>query len=326
MISLKSSLKCFLFFILFLSFSQSAISKIVESIVAIVNDDIISLTDIEKYKEKLKNGTMVDDLLLNQKNVSLILKDRKQLLDLLISEKIIDSEVKRQGLEVTIERVEKEIRSIAEKNRVTLEQLKAALKSEGVRFSDYQDFTKTRIERHELIARSITSKIKISDEEISNYYVNTSGKKNTQIYEYTVAHILFRIDKRGEDAAFNRAKSVYLKHKDGSSPFETLASQYSEDPSFTDGGILGTFKGGELVGAIDDAIKKLEPGEVSKLVKTNSGYHIVKLVSKKLIPDPSLEREKNRIRNILFQQAFKKQFKFWLDQKRQEAFIRINAA
>lgn len=295
--------------------TNPASAKIVEGIVAIVNNEIITLSDIEAYKKKLAGGSMVDDLLVDPKKVPELIKNRNELINTMINEKLLASEVKKQGLEITYERVDKEIRSISGQNGLSKDQLVAALRAQGVNFSDYQDFIKTRIERQSLIEQTVTSKIKISDEEISSYYLSQSGRQAQRIAATTVAHIFLKTP--------DKAQLVMEKLKGGET-FEKLASLYSEDENFSEGGLLGTFKPGELAVELDRAMGSVAVGEFSDVIQTKRGYHILKVVKRNLVSDPAWEGEKNRIRGILYQQAFKKQFQFWLDQKRREAFIRIN--
>jgi peptidyl-prolyl cis-trans isomerase SurA len=166
-------------------------SKIVERIVAIVNDQIITESDITNYRSSLKNGQLVDDLLVT--DTKSLLKSRKKLVDHIINEKLIDSEVQATGMAATVERVEQEIRTIIKRNRISRNQLKQALKEKGVVFSDYQEFVRKRLERQSLIEKAITSKIKISDDDIANYFYSKNPKRSESLsFEYTIAHILFR--------------------------------------------------------------------------------------------------------------------------------------
>ena len=117
-----------------------------ERIVAIVNSEIITLSDIAAFKKKVKSGGLVDDSLLKMTSAKKLEKDPGALVEHLINERLIDSEIKRQNLTVTIERVEKEIRSIAKKNKITRTQLMEALKSKGASVSEYQDVIKKTLE------------------------------------------------------------------------------------------------------------------------------------------------------------------------------------
>jgi parvulin-like peptidyl-prolyl isomerase len=299
----------------------AAKAEVIESIIAIVNGAIVTRTDMQKYRDSLKQGTIVDDLLGD--NPQVLLKDDKALLKHMIDEKLVDDEVKKQNLQVTIERVEQEINSIEKRNNITRDQLKEALKKEGTNFSDYQDFIKKRIERQSVIERAITSKIKISDEDVIAAYEQRNGALSSTAAEFKISHILLREGKRSDAEQLKRAEEVMQKLKAGGN-FEALASQYSEDPNFNEGGYLGTFKQGEFLKPLEEAVKTLAPGEYAGPVKTKLGYHIVKLLERHVVPDPEFEQKKEQIRNELYQKAFVKQFQFWLEQKRQEAFIRIN--
>ena len=300
-----------------------AFAKPVDKIVAIVNDQIISNSDVDKFKKKLNSSGLVDDALLKLNDSQTLLKDRNALLNHLVDEKLIDSEVKRKGMEVTIERVEQEIRTIAKGNNISRTQLQDALKAKGVSISQYQDFIKTSLERQGLIEKEVTNKIRISDEDISSYYLAKKGPSGAQIFEYTLAHIIFSPKTGGDDGALKRAQGVEEKLKNGQS-FEKMAEQFSEDPNFTKGGLLGTFKAGEMLKEIDEAVKKLAPGEISPVIKTSNGFHLIKITKRTLISDPKLDEQREDIRRNLYADAFKRQFRLWLNHRRDESFIKIN--
>jgi peptidyl-prolyl cis-trans isomerase SurA len=103
-----------------------------------------------------------------------------------------------------------------------------------------------------------------------------------------------------------------------------VAEQYSEDPNFSSGGLLGTFKSGEFMKEMEDAISDLNASQFSEVIKTKQGFHIVKILKKTVINDPLFEKEKEKIKNDLFELAFKKQFKLWIQSKREESYIQIN--
>lgn len=300
-----------------------ASAKVVDKIVAIVNDQPITMSDVDKFRKRLTTGGLVDDALMKLVDSQNLIKDKSALLNHLIDERLIDSEVKRKSMEVTIERVEQEIRTIAKNNGISRDQLRDALKAKGVSMSQYQDFIKTSLERQGLIEREVTSKIRISDEDVSSFYLAKKGPSGAQIFEYTLSHILFNPKKGGDEAALSRARSVEEKLKSGQS-FEKLAEQFSEDPNFTKGGNLGTFKAGEMSKDFDEAVRKLSPGEVSGVIKTAQGYHLIKVNKRTLISDPRLDEQREDIRRTLYADAFKRQFRLWLNQRRDDSFIKIN--
>jgi len=315
----KNLISRLLLVLLCLMLAEMAPAEIIERIVAVINDEIITLTDLDKYLEKLKSGGLTDDLLIpNDAAKQEMLKDRKKLLQTMIDEKIIDSEVKRQKLEVPIERVEQEVRAIAKRNEISRD-----VEEKGIKFSQYQDFIKTGLERHSLIDHAILSKIKISEDDVLAQYSAIHGEAADQSFEYTVAHILFLLEKGGQKKAHERAEIVLNKLKSGED-FDRLASEYSEDPNFSSGGLLGTFKTGEFSKELEQVVSKMSLGDTSRIVQTKAGLHILKLIKKKLVPDPKIEKAKDEIRGQLYDKAYKKQFQAWLEQVRNEAFIRIN--
>ncbi|MCB0361890.1 MAG: peptidylprolyl isomerase [Bdellovibrionales bacterium] len=298
-------------------------SRTIERILAIVNDEIVLQSDLDSYKSKLASGGLVDDAVLRFSDTKQLLKDQKSLIEHLIDEKIIDSEVKRLGLNVPIEKVEQEIRAITKRNGITRDQLKEALAEKGVSFSEYQNFIGTSQERQAVIEKELSSKIKISDDDVSTYYVHQIGDSKASIFEYTLSQILF-LTRNGEEPAREKAQLVLSKLNSRSASFDKLASQFSEDPKFSQGGNLGSFKAGEMLPEIEKAVVNLKPGEVSGIIQTRVGFHIVKLAKKSLVPNPDFEAKKESIRELLFAQAFKQQLRQWLDGKRQDSFIRIN--
>ncbi len=313
-------MSAFLFFVL----TTLSSAEIIEHVVAIVNEEIVTESDVEKLHKKLETGGLVDDALLRLNDPKALLKDRKNLVDYMIDEKIMDSEVKKKNLSATVEQVEQEIRNISTQKNVTRAQLKQALQENGVVFSEYQDFIRTSLERHSLIDREVRGKIKVSEEDLGAAYSAQKGKGPEKINEYTIAHILFLPQKKGEADAKARAEKVQKRIKAREMSFEKLVANYSDDTSESSDGLFGTFRSGEMTPEMNAAISNLKVGETSQIVKTKAGFHIFKLVAKNQIANPEYEKEKEQLFNSLMTDAFKKQFRMWLTQKRRDAFIKVN--
>jgi peptidyl-prolyl cis-trans isomerase SurA len=316
------------FFALFFAtlISVYASAETVERIVAVVNDEIIAQTDVDKYAARLKTGGLADDLLIpDEATKQSLLKDRAKLLETMINAKVIDSEVKKQNMSVPIEKVEQEIRKVAKNNNVSRDELKSALLDRGIPFSDYQDFIKTGLERQSLVEKAIASRIKISEDDVISAYSARTGNSEQQAFEYTLAHIYFDSSKGGAKAARQRADEALAKLKSGVA-WEREAADASEDPGYEQGGLLGVFKTGELQKDLDAAVSKLQPNEMTGVITANGGFEIVKVLKKKLIADPRTEKDREKIRAELYETAFKKQLHDWLEQLRLDAFVRINAA
>ncbi len=307
-----------------LATGTAAFAETVERIVAIVNDEIITTSDLDKYAQRIKTGGMTDDLLIpDEATKQTLLKDREKLLQKMIDEKIIDSEVKKQNLSVPIERVEQEIRSVAKRNNLTRDQLRDAIRERGIEFSQYQDFIKTGLERQSLVEKAIASRIKISEDDVMAAYLQENGGADSQAFEYTLARIFFDSKKGGAPAAKLRAEQTLQRLRSGT-PFDRLAAEVSEDPNFEQGGLFGVFKTGELNKSLESSVAKLNAGENTGVLATDGGFQILAVTKKRVIPDPRTEEARAKLRGVLYERAFKKQLQNWLDQLRAEAFIRIN--
>ena len=302
----------------------AARAETVERIVAIVNDEVIAQSDVNKYAERIRSGGLTDDLLIpDDATKQILLKDRQKLLQKMIDEKLINSEVKKQNLSVPIERVEQEIRKVAKNNNVSRDELKAALKERGIDFAEYQDFIKTGLERQGLVEKGITSRIKISEDDVMAQYAAEHGSAAEQAFEYTLAYMYFSSSKTGASTAKLRAQDALSKLK-GGADFEKLAAEVSEDPNFEPGALLGVFKTGELQKDLEAAVQKMAAGEWTGVIPASGGFQIVKVAKKKIIADPRTEKDRERIRSVMYEKAFKKQLANWLEQLHQDAFIRIN--
>lgn len=298
-------------------------AELVEKIVAIVNSEIILESDFKILENKIKNSSMIDDSLIESGDVNSLSDNRKAKLDYLINERILDSEVKRLNLNVTMDRVQMEIKEMAKRNGISSEEVLAAVKAQGMPIADYQAFLKTRIERQSLLEAEIISKIRVTEEDAFSEYLKKNPNAKNTVAEYKIAHILFNPKKNSLQASQERAAEVYNKLKKGEK-FEALAEQYSEDPDFSQGGFLGTFKAGDFSKEIEDAIRNIEVGEITPVLKTKQGIHIFKVLEKKSTKDPKFEKEKGLITASLVEKNFKRQLKIWLQSKRDESFIKIN--
>lgn len=304
-------------------FTTPAHAEVVEKTVAIVNSELVLESDFKSLEKRIDKPGMVDESLLFDKPVSSLKGNRKAQLDYLINEKLLESEVKRLNLTVTTDRVDSELREMAKRNNLSQPDLMKAIRSQGVTEEEYRAFLKEKIEKQSLMDAEIISKLRISDEDAINEYLKQNPNSRPSIDEFSVAHIFFNPKKGGGEAALKRAEQAAQKLRGGES-FENLAQQFSEDPNFTAGGHLGTFKSGEFLSEIEEAISNLKVGETTPIVKSRMGFHIVKVTGKKMAMDPKFEKAKDRIKAQLLEQSFRRQLKVWLQGKREDSFVRVN--
>lgn len=297
--------------------------KVVDKIIATVNSEAILQTDLKKLEDRIKQNRGIDENLLFDESIADLKNNKKVQLDFLIREKLIDSEIKRQNLSVTNERIEMEMNQMAKKNGLTRTEFDSYITSQGLSTDDYKEFLKIRIERQSFFENEIISKLRITDEDAYSEYQTKNPNYKPNVNEFTVAQIYFNPRKTGgPEAAFKRAESVLERIKNGEK-YETLADKFNEDSSGNAGGLLGSFKTGEFNPEIEAAINNLKEGEVTSIVQTKRGYHIFKVLSKKVTTDPNFLKVKDAIKSQLVEKNFKRQLKNWIETKKQDSYISI---
>tara|TARA_B100000959_G_C14935027_1_gene605369 strand:+ start:298 stop:1236 length:939 start_codon:yes stop_codon:yes gene_type:complete len=310
-----------MYLICFSSINASAQRSVADKIVAIIEHDIITLSELQEKTETLT--TSMKDLPKHEfdKRYQLILK---QILDEEISEKLIANAVKenQQQLNISEQEVEQAIEEVQRMNNLSHEQLQSALYAQGIAWSEYRQQIKNQIERSRLMQMKVQGKIQFSEADLQQVCrEKTLGQK---AYKTCASHILFVPQSpSSSDVLKEKVKTLRQELIDGAD-FNLYADKYSADKS-SSGGSLGCFSSGDMVESFEKATAKLELGEISPLVQTQFGYHLIK-VSKRLEVDTldcSLPQHYQRYQQEYFQEAMKTQTKIWLNKLRNDAHVEV---
>jgi peptidyl-prolyl cis-trans isomerase SurA len=299
-------------------------AEIVDRIVAVVNDDIITLTELKSslkpYTEKIRSLGYPPD-----KERELLFKVRKDMLDRLINQKIEDQEIKRSKVEISEAQIDQTIERIKETNYLTDEQLRAALAKDGLTMEAYRKNIKGEILRRRLVNLKVKSKIVITKEDIKAYY-----EQHIQEYggtqKYHLRNIIMKVPlfsdttKKLEIKA--RMDEILEKLKAGES-FAALAAKYSESPAASDGGNLGEFEFDSLSPQLQTAIEKIKPGEYTPMLDTDQGYQIFFLEEILSAQGKSLEEVTPEIESKLLNESIDKKYRAWIGDLRKQSVIKI---
>ncbi|PKM79529.1 MAG: foldase [Firmicutes bacterium HGW-Firmicutes-14] len=212
----------------------------------------------------------------------------KQALDLLISQKVIDLEAKEQKINVPDADIQKELEKYYE-SYGSKEAFIQALEMNGYSL----DEVKTEVARNIKIKKLVEPRVKITDEEIKEYF-DENKAQFAQEKQVKASHILVETEEK--------ANEIKKKLDDGED-FAKLAKENSNDTQNKDsGGDLGFFGSGQMVKEFEDAAFTLKVGEISAPVKTEFGYHIIKVTEVKDAQEANYEQSKAQIKEILFDQ------------------------
>lgn len=175
------------------------------------------------------------------------------------------------------------------------------------------------------IQQNVVSKIEITDEEAQNYY-NENKDQFKEPAQVQASHILVQVaqdaSQEDKDAALKKIQEVLAMVKEGKD-FAELAKEYSDCPSKENGGDLGFFPRGAMVKPFEDVAFTLNEGEISDVVETQFGYHILKVTGKKEQQEISFEEAKDRLKQGLLEQKTNQEIRKWIEDLKAKATIEI---
>lgn len=298
--------------------------EVVDRIVAIVNDDVITLSELNEGVAPFLRQVDAVKYTAEQRR-QMLFKIREDMLNSMIDQKLTQQESERLGVSVDPEEVDRQIESIKAANAYTEEALKQALKAEGFTLEAYRDRLKEQLLTMRLINREVKSKIAITEQDVRQYYedhqAEFAGEK-----KYHLRTILIRVpswqDLQAKKKALMRMDSVLEALKAGT-PFDDVARQYSEDVTARDGGDLGLFKINELAPEVQETVRWMKQGDVSPVLETSQGYQILMLEEIRSATGKTLDQARIEIQERLYRDRVEKKYRAWLDALRKRSYIKI---
>jgi peptidyl-prolyl cis-trans isomerase SurA len=294
-----------------LSFAIPSQSEVVDRIIAIVNDDIITLKELESFVnvEKKNQFTSINEYF---RNVQL-----KEKLDFFISALLIKQQAKKLKIEVSDKEVESIIENIKKQNLVTEIELKEQLKRDNITYEKFAEGIRLNVLRSRVLARVISPEVKVTDALLKEYY--EKHKDELRDTEYHLKQIFISGQKKdGIQLAANAYKLL-----DQGKTFEDVAMEFSDDPSGKQGGDIGFVKAEDLLPALNESLKLLVPSTYSNVVQTPYGFHILKLIEIKKTDLPSFEVLKDSIHEKIVLQESEKRYNDYMNKLRQSSYIEV---
>lgn len=290
--------------------------------VAFVNDDVITLYELNGKIEELTGKTSEE---LRAANEQEFFKAREQILDIIIEERIIKAKIKEQpDLQANKEEVEAYIEYIKQNNKLTQEELIAQLKNEGMTYEKFNEKIKDDLDRRNLIDEEIRKKLIIGEEQIAAYY--ESNKKNfLKAGSAHIASIFLVPDTAGSQAQLDELKKkgeAIIERLSKGDKFEELAKEFSNGPGANDGGDLGNIALADVDQKILDVINSLKEGEVSGPIDMGTRIQIVKLIKKIDTNYTPLEDLREEIHQTLYNNEVEKRYKDYIEALKKESYIK----
>ena len=297
------------FFVLLLFFVPLvAGAEVTDRIVAIVNDDIVTLREVERFvvvEKKSRYASMNEYL----RNMAL-----REKLDSFVDNLLIKQQARKLHMEVGDREVEGAIAAIRKQNLISESELKEQLNNENVRYEDFVDGVKMTLIRNRVLASAISQEVNIDDKALKEYYDAHPDEYTDE--EYSFQHIF--VSRQRKDAPERAAAAMAALEKGGS--FGDVAREYSDEP--TKGDVVSTKKA-DLIRELGESLRLLTPGTYTAIVQTPYGYHILKLVDVKKGARMPLEEVKDKVREAIFQRESEKRYKEYMTKLRSVAYIEV---
>jgi peptidyl-prolyl cis-trans isomerase SurA len=280
--------------------AQAQRIRLVDRIVAVVNSEIVTMSELNErvefaLRQLQRQGTPAPDRAALQ----------GQVLERLILDKAQFQFAKDSGIRVEDVQLDRAIERIAETNNMSLPAFRQTLERDGVKFDHFRDEVRQQILLQRLREREVDDKIQVSESEIDLYLEESKTQQpGESTAEYNLAHVLVRIPEQASPERIEQARARAEKARGearGGGDFGRIAASYSDAPDALKGGLMGWRPADRLPEIFSVALRTLRPGDVSEVLRSPAGFHVLKVLDKRgggVLP-AGAPVEQTRARHIL---------------------------
>jgi len=304
--------------------AAAAGAVVVDRIVAVVNDEVVTLSELNRAFESFARKIEAD---YKGDNKEGFLKHNKELfLRRIVDQILIEQEAKKAGkgfATIKDEEVMVVLNDMLARNQVSMDDYIRKLAAEGSSLEAIKKEIRDQMLRMRLLRQEVQSKIVVTDEEIGEYY----NKHRTE-YEGKEALRLKQIlipagaDKASREAASTLARQIHERLVKGES-FDALAAQYSKGPAAAQGGDIGFVERGVIIPAVEKSVFGLSVGQLSEVIESEIGFHILAVTDRRGAGVKPLQAVRNEIKAKIEEEKIAKKYDEWIEGLRKKSFVDI---
>lgn len=261
--------------------------RLVDEIVAVVNQDVITRTQLDDQLRLVQR-----QLAQNKIALPAPAELEKQVLERLVLERIQLQLARENAIRIDDQQLDRAVLRIAEQNNMTVQALRDRLEADGIPFAKFRENIRQEIVLNRLREREVTNRVQVTEAEIDAYLAEQGGAGEAATTEMNVAQILLRLPENASpeqiEETRKRADQILTELRAGAD-FARLAAVHSSAPEALQGGELGWRAQDRLPHLFLEALTPLKAGEIAAPVKSANGFHILKLLDKRTI-DPRLSK------------------------------------
>jgi peptidyl-prolyl cis-trans isomerase SurA len=303
-------------------------AEVVDKVVAVVNNEVITLSELEEETSGLLRSITENN---PQKPILEALEEARQMaLNGMIERRLIQQKAKKYNVTVTEEDIDGAYENIRNGMSLDPAEFVEKLEKSGLTVKSYRNKLKSQILQSRLLSYDVRSKIVVTEEMIVDYY-NENYISKVDKGSYYLLQIgcswsktddpeKLKLDKQQTRTRIERIFDLAQKGQD----FRVLAEKFSELPSASDGGDIGAFTLDEMAPAMRDAVSSLQPGEMSQIIETPAGYQFFKLLSGEenaTVVTASFEAVKEEIKEKIYEEKLKAAYAEWVKKLKEDAYI-----
>jgi peptidyl-prolyl cis-trans isomerase SurA len=295
----------------------------IDRIVARVNDEVITLSELQEEGlplfERLRASYTGKEL------ESHVQRAEREFLEQLILRRLQLQYASQVGINASDSDINAALRDVLSRNNLTQEKLTDLLTQEGLTLQDYKDRLREQIVLARLMNQAVRSRVSVDASEVDAYFKAHQDEFN-QPAQARVRHIFFRVEPGAAssqlDGVRERASRVLQEARNGGD-FASLAQRHSEDATAGNGGDLGFIRRGQALPEFEEVIFAMQAGDISEVIRTSNGLHIVKIEAFSKGSEQSFPEIKAEIERRLLQGKMEQRFQDWTNELKDRAFIEI---
>jgi len=291
-----------------------AAGKVLDRVVGVVDGDMITLSDLDAAMPQYGKAHVLDKGNPLDKEIRLR-QARKEVLELLIEERLLQKVANRFGIKVENKDADKVIEKMKQDGNISDEQMKRELADQGFSMEGYRHFLTAQIRKSRIVEAVIKPQISMAEEKVREYYQRHAD--NYLSPEVRVSQIFIKVPPEPTANDWEQAKKKMRKVLQGfkqGATFEKMAALYSDDTaSAHSGGDLGFFKRGEVIPILEEVVFKMDVGAVSGVIQSSQGLHLLKVTDKKEGSIPPFEEIQNRVMGDYYLEEVTRLYANWLE-------------
>ena len=299
---------------------ESAQRQQLDSVVAVVNDGVIMRSELDDRIAQVEQQAAAQGGNLPPRN-----QLAQQVLERMVMDEIQLQMAHRAKLSVDDTELNRQLRSIAESNNMTLDQFADAVEADGITLADVREDVRREMLMRQVQQRQISQRVTVSDRDVERFLSQQPSQQQGQAFieETRARHILVELTPtRNENQARARAEEARQRLQQGAD-FASVAREYSDDRgSAMNGGDLGWVRPGQTVPAFEEAMTSLSPNQLSEPVRSQFGYHVIEVLERRR-QDVTEESRREQVRQAIFQRRANEELQTWQREIREQAFVDI---